>query len=531
MFWDETDMHFRNSLIELLRRKPYMELEDIHEELTRHGFVITATDLDCILNEEQSPFYPVPVRWAVDDRASVQLGDEQESALLEDPINEEATEYPELWIGPLLREWQAEAYNSWLSAGERGIIQAITGTGKTLVGVYAAASALDYGFKVAITVPTIDLMEQWIEQLTNCIDGVSIGRMGDGHQDALDEYDVIVSTIASGSRWYLRAEKAETLLIADEVHRMGSEKFQLALEEEATARLGLTATLERSNDTGVEDVILPYFGSVVYTYGYAEALSDGVLSAFRLGLVAAKFTPNEREEYEELGSEMGRLIGQLRSAGLVTGDGPELFSRVGQLARSDSIDFKQRRWAQRFVANLGKRRKIQASASDKFNAVAALSDAIALSERSLVFTETREAAQRIARQLQADSIEAFAFDASLDRQARSRMLDDYRRGDIQVLCAPRVLDEGVDIPEVDLGVIVSASQSRRQMIQRLGRIVRPNSHGRPSSLFITYLEGTREDPAEGGHEGFLDEVQPYASATRVFLSDTNPDLIADWVLD
>ena len=542
MSWQLLDDEVRTALLEVLRRRPYLELDDIQVLLLRESIRIDLGTLSDALEDTSSPFYAVPERWAVNEEDPELAMDEDASAAVdeapeEDEEGEEEAEqeesddgYPARWIGPDLRDWQLEAINAWFDAGERGIVQAITGTGKTLVGVFAAASALDYGYKVAITVPTLDLMDQWIEELRECIEDVNVGRLGDGHHDSLDDRDVLVSTIASGSRHYMRAEEYETLLITDEVHRMGSENFQRALEEEAHLRLGLTATLERNNDTGVEDVILPYFGSVVYTYGYADALKDGVLAPFRLGLVAAKFSDTERAEYEELGSEMGRMANQLRNAGAVSGDGPEIFAEIAKLARTDGLEFRTRRWAQKFVANLGKRRKIQSAAVDKFKAVSALKDAIALAERALVFTETREAAQKIADDLKADGIEAFAFDSSLDRTDRSDALNLFREGHVQVLCAPRVLDEGIDVPDVDVGVIVSASQSRRQMIQRLGRIVRPNAHGRPSSLFIIYLEGTREDPAEGGHEGFLNEVEPHALATKVFLSDTNPDLIAEWSL-
>ena len=69
------------------------------------------------------------------------------------------------------------------------------------------------------------------------------------------------------------------------------------------------------------------------------------------------------------------------------------------------------------------------------------------------------------------------------------------------MSAPRVLDEGVDVPAADLAVIVGASRSRRQMIQRMGRILRRKSDGRLARLAVLFVEGTVEDPAAGAHEG------------------------------
>lgn len=293
-----------------------------------------------------------------------------------------------------------------------------------------------------MTVPTLDLMDQWIEQLESCIDDVVIGRMGDGFEDSIDDVEILVSTISSGSRKYLQSEQYETMLIADEVHRMGSPTFQLALEEDMVSRLGLTATLERTNDTGVDDVLLPYFGSVVHSYGYADALGDGVLAPFRLAFVGAEFTPEEHDEYAELGTEMSRLRYQLQKAGYVRGDGTEVFGTIGALSRDTTLDFKARRWAQKFMANLSRRRKLQASATNKIGAIQSLSDTIALSERALVFTETKDAASEIAAILQDDGILARSFDSDLVRSDRIDLLASFRAGNIHVLCAPRVLDEG-----------------------------------------------------------------------------------------
>jgi superfamily II DNA or RNA helicase len=534
-------MAFLESLIE----RPYLLPSELSLRLSLNGFDIPEEVVIEILEDPDSPFLVEPQRWYLDP-AFVDV----EDTALSDPLTwvdddpqdfvkiaviEGAEEFiepdwlgPTRWIGPDLRPWQVDAFNAWVNSQDRGIVEAITGTGKTLVGAYAAAYVLDYGYKVVITVPTLDLMDQWINQLESCIAKVVIGRLGDKLQDSIEDVDVLVSTINSGSRHFMRSEHSETLLIADEVHRMGSPQFSLALEEEIVARLGLTATLERNNDNGVDEILMPYFEDIVYSYGYADALADGVLAPFKLAFVAADFTPDELEEYNTLGTEMGRLSHQLRATGLINGNDSMIFAQIGSLAKQNGPNFRAMLWAQKFMANLGKRRKLQASATNKIVAVQALTDVIALSERSLIFTETKDAASSIARMLRTDGINSESFDSGLNRAERSERLTLFKEGGIQALCAPRVLDEGIDIPQVDVGVIVSASQSRRQMIQRLGRIVRPNQTGRPSTLFLLYLRGTREDPNEGGHEGFLEEVLPYAAEVVTFDALTDPDVIARW---
>jgi len=540
---EQTDFGF--AILQSLIERPYLQPSELSERLALNGFQLSEGDVSQILEDPDSPFLVEPQRWYVDpavvqvdelDLAHCDLRDDEDlqsfvgaSSFDNNPeLLEPDWSGPTRWIGPELRPWQKDAFNAWVGSREKGIIEAITGTGKTLVGAYAAAYSVDYGFKVAITVPTLDLMDQWINQLESCIEDVVVGRLGDGYEDSIEEVDVLVSTINSGSRHYMRSEQSETLLIADEVHRMGSPSYSRALEEEMVSRLGLTATLERNNDNGVDDILIPYFDSIVYSYGYANALEDGVLAPFKLAFIGADFTPEELDEYASLGTEMGRLSKQLRAAGLIKGEGSTVFAEIGSLAKLDGLDFRSKRWAQKFMTNLSQRRKLQASATNKMGAIQALTDSIALSERSLVFTETKDAASHVAGMLRADGINSQSFDSALTRSERTERLKLFKDGRIQVLCAPRVLDEGIDVPKVDVGVIVSASQSRRQMIQRLGRIVRPNQTGRPSTLFLLHIRGTREDPKEGGHEGFLEAVLPHATEVAHFDANTDPKMIARW---
>jgi superfamily II DNA or RNA helicase len=99
----------------------------------------------------------------------------------------------------------------------------------------------------------------------------------------------------------------------------------------------------------------------------------------------------------------------------------------------------------------------------------------------------------------------------------------FAEGDLQVISAPRVLDEGVDVPEADLAVIIGASRSRRQMIQRMGRVLRRKPDHRRARFAVLYVESTIEDPAQGAQETFLeeitevaDEVRPFGSASGTF---------------
>ena len=99
---------------------------------------------------------------------------------------------------------------------------------------------------------------------------------------------------------------------------------------------------------------------------------------------------------------------------------------------------------------------------------------------------------------------------------RREVLGRFAGGELDVLAAPRVLDEGIDVPAADLAVIVGASRSRRQMVQRMGRVLRRKPDGRLARFAVVFVEGTVEDPAYGAHEAFLGEVVDVAERISCF---------------
>jgi superfamily II DNA or RNA helicase len=93
------------------------------------------------------------------------------------------------------------------------------------------------------------------------------------------------------------------------------------------------------------------------------------------------------------------------------------------------------------------------------------------------------------------------------RRIRLRQLGN---GNLDALVAPRVLDEGVDVPDADVALVLAAFRTRRQLVQRLGRVLRRKHDGRHADLVLLHAAGTGEDPARGGHRDFLAQVRPVA---------------------
>src|SRR5215510_3934801 len=121
-----------------------------------------------------------------------------------------------------LYRWQLDALVHWLRCGRRGVIEAVTGSGKTDVAIAAAADALRRGRFVLVLVPSRVLMEQWHSRLTLALPAARIGRLGDSGRDRPDDCDVLVATRHSAAAYKPAPPTGSGgLLIADECHGLG----------------------------------------------------------------------------------------------------------------------------------------------------------------------------------------------------------------------------------------------------------------------------------------------------------------------
>lgn len=419
----------------------------------------------------------------------------------EDPINESD-----------LYRWQVEALDAWRAQDRQGIIEAVTGSGKTRVGITAIREQVEDAGRAVVIVPTIELMHQWKRELDLRLPAVPTGLFGDGANDTLDDCSILVSVVNSARAFDLGLQPdGRNLLVADECHRYASEENRKALEDGFDARLGLTATLERSD--GLEDeVLLPYFGPVAYRIGYRQAIDEEVVARFDVIAIGVNLTRSELAEYEELSEKLSKARSNLINNFGVPAEPFEEFLRAVNQMKHGSM--REGIAAGRFWSSFSKRRDLLARTDVKNQALADLSEAIKGAGRTLVFTQTIESAERAAGTLGERGVAALAVHSKTDRDERHAALAAFGSGTYQVLVAPRILDEGIDVPEADLGVIVAASLQRRQMIQRMGRVLRRKHDGRKARFVVLYARGTTEDPAGGAHEVFFDEIGDVADSIK-----------------
>ncbi|MFE6864487.1 DEAD/DEAH box helicase family protein [Nocardia sp. NPDC057668] len=431
------------------------------------------------------------------------------------------------YTGPPLRAWQIESLDTWSAHRHHGLVEAVTGSGKTAVGIRAVAMALDEGRQSVVLVPGIDLQNQWFEALRTAIPSYRIDRLGGtGLSRPPARWDVLVAVVNTAARTPIPAA-AGSLLVADEVHRYGAGTFAKALTDSYEWRLGLTATLERSDDA-VEEVLLPYFGRLVPGCDYARAQADGILAPVKMALVGVHFTARERALYDranDVASKAKTIL--IDSYGAPEDSFGAFMSFTAQLAKEGRGE--SGRTAQRYLKNFAERRRVLADCEGKLGLVRTLPIPELTATKSILFTERTSTAGQVSSILEQAGLPCGYIGSTLKPEDRAGVLDRFRTGTLRALAAPRVLDEGIDVPDAQVGLVLAASRTRRQMVQRMGRVVRPKSDGRTAIFVVAYVYDTPEDPALGAHEAFLEDLTAIADQRETVVTTELVPLLRSWL--
>ena len=403
-----------------------------------------------------------------------------------------------------LYDWQLEALAAWRRNGSKGIVDAVTGAGKTRLAVAAIADQITAEGKAMVLVPTVVLLYQWEEILNNTFPTARIGLAGDGHDDTFARHDIIIGVLATTRNRRFPLEGAHGLLVVDECHRAGAEKSAMSLGPQFDHRLGLSATHERMDDAH-KTILLPYFTKVVYTLTYERAIADGVISNVRTAFVGVNFTEDEQGQYILLQRNLNKLRKKLiYDIGVRSQPFSAFLDDVVRLASAGKR--AEGMVAQKWLKAWGDKKALLAETPAKANGITALTGAISDADRTLIFTQSIKSANAIAGELIEHGVAAAPHHSEIDMTQRDDILRQFAEGELTVLVSVQTLEEGVDVPDADLAIIVASSKQRRQMVQRMGRVLRRKSDGRDARFIILFVALTDEDPRLGAHEPFVDEL-------------------------
>jgi superfamily II DNA or RNA helicase len=210
-------------------------------------------------------------------------------------------------IGISLRQWQEEALVKWQEANYRGIVEVVTGGGKTIFALACVKKLKPQ--TTLVVVPTIALLDQWWEESAAFfklpLDEIHIisgrGRLKSGTIN-IAVLNTAAALVAEG-----RSSKPDFLII-DECHKAASEKFRAVLSGNIPCSLGLSATPERQYDDGLSEVLIPALGPIIYRYTYRDAMRDKVVVPFNLQNIVFELEEDRQAEYDKLTKAIGLSI-------------------------------------------------------------------------------------------------------------------------------------------------------------------------------------------------------------------------------
>lgn len=367
-----------------------------------------------------------------------------------------------------LRPHQEQAFDAWKNNQFRGVAALPTGSGKTILAVYAINFLKR---STLVLVPTIDLLVQWVNVLERFF-GPEIGMLGGGSRDIRD---ITVSTYDSAVLNMEYIGSRFGLLIADECHHLPGPETRLAAAMcIAPFRLGLTATPELPEDRAwvLEDLM----GSLVCRIAIDE-LKGKVLSPYVLKLLPAYLDADEAQRYRACRETYTAFLRHCRISFRSPEDWGRFLIACG----------RQPGGREAFSAYLEQRR-ISRSGRDKIRKVWEIIRSSAPESRILIFTADNAAAYEIGRTFFLPVITHHT-----PANERKLFLENFRSGKYRILVTSQVLNEGVDVPEASVGIVVSGTGSRREHVQRLGRILRPAPGKRQAVLYEIVSAGTSEE--------------------------------------
>lgn len=364
-----------------------------------------------------------------------------------------------------LRDYQDAALEAWESVDARGVIVLPTGVGKSIVGIQAIANK---GVPTLVVLPTIDLMNQWATQLEKFF-VQDIGMYGGGEKTLCPitciTYDsAVIMMEFIGNKF--------GLIIFDECHHLPSPIYRSAAEMAlAPFRLGLSATPERPD--GGEQFIYKLIGEPCFRKEIDE-FESSTLSVYETETIHVEMTEEETKEYQHYRQIYTDFLKKYR------------INFASKYAWNKFLQHCARMPDGQDAMDAYQRQKQLAAASEAKLAILWELIKEHKGERMIIFTNRNDLAYLIGEQF------FFPVITHLTKaKERKLFLDNFRSGDYKVLVTSKVLNEGIDVPEASVGVVVSGSGSVREHVQRLGRILRPTKD-KKAFLYELISVGTGE---------------------------------------
>ena len=409
-----------------------------------------------------------------------------------------------------LYDWQKKCLRAWEKNGRIGIARVVTGAGKTVLALEAIRRMRDKypDTSVKIVVPTIPLAHQWKSALLRDAQTAADlpGFFGGGKRDDPDSRVMIyiVNSARDALSAHIKKELAQmhhVLLICDECHHYASPQnrriFDFLTPEIATGSLytcmGLSATpFQTENDATLTQAL----GPEIYHYSFDEAVREDILSPFTVCEVSTSFAAEELAEYSRLSDEISILLAKLyqEHPGLERLEKHKFLRAVSHLAHE--ADMNPEDPAAAFLLKTYQRKEISVLASSRVQCGLAILERLRPTDRIIIFCERIAQAEEMARLLRRHYGNiCVLYHSGMTKEARERNMRLFRENSARMLVSCRCLDEGIDVPDANIGVVLSGSAVERQHIQRMGRLIRRAEGKDAACLYHISIREAAEDSA------------------------------------
>jgi superfamily II DNA or RNA helicase len=395
----------------------------------------------------------------------------------------------------LLKPWihQEKAFNHWCKNGHRGVIEMATATGKTLVGLMAiqklAAEKEKENSKgrkkgrVLIISHSRAILNQWKYEV---IDKLGFLANYSDYKTPVScdyvkiEFETIQSLIRKNG--ITRVD----LLIADEVHHIAAPEFRnVFMKVGFRWFMGLSASPDEGERARIfENMRMP----VVFRYGLRDAINDGVLPEFNWYVHPVFISERELKEFSEI-SEMIRkgffsILEDEETDEFLRklGEDKELitnlndFVRIIEKARYNKIEIPEN-WKKLALLITQRRWLIHRSIPKIEEAIDMAKEYYSQGKKVIVFTMDIESCNHISKKLSEELDDVFVIHSEISNPFE--VLSAFKQKRSGILVGARMLDEGIDIPDAEIGLNVAASKTKIQLVQRLGRILRKYGDKKP----------------------------------------------------
>ena len=344
------------------------------------------------------------------------------------------------------RPYQTEAIEAWRAAKGRGVVVLPTGAGKTHV---ASMAIDDKRRSTLIVAPTLDLVRQWFDTLRTTF-AMDVGVIGGG------EYSLKPLTVTTYDSAYMHMEHLGArfgMIVFDECHHLTGATYALSARFSiAPYRLGLTATPERQDGRDFELEAL--IGPIVFRRDITELKGD-YLAEYETETIVVDLSPDERAEYE---AERALYRGFVQSHGIRMSSPSGWGDFIMLSSRTDE--------GRRAMAGYRRQRELAFSASAKLELVEELLHQHRM-DRAILFTQDNATAYAVSKRF---LVPAITHQTKV--RERSAILAGIADGTYGAVVTSKVLNEGVDVPDANVAIVLSGSGSVREHVQRLGRVLR-----------------------------------------------------------